>query len=48
MSSDTLVVDDPFAIAQRQLDDVAERLGLDDGMRRILRSPNRELTVAFR
>ena len=47
MSSDTLAVDDPFAIAQRQLDDVAERLGLDDGMRRILRSPNRELTVTF-
>ena len=47
MSSDAPFVDDPFAIAQRQLDDVAERLGLDDGMRRILRSPNRELTVTF-
>ena len=47
MNSDTRVVDDPFVIAQQQLDDVAERLGLDDGIRRILRSPNRELTVTF-
>ena len=47
MSSDTPLVDDPFAIAQQQLDTVAEHLGLDDGMRRILRSPNRELTVSF-
>ena len=47
MNGDTQVVDDPFVIAQRQLDAVAERLGLDDGMRRILRSPNRELTVTF-
>lgn len=47
MGNDTATVDDPFAIAQQQLDAVAERLGLDDGMRRILRSPNRELTVAF-
>ena len=47
MSSDTLVVDDPFAIAQQQLDAVAEHLQLDDGMHRILRSPNRELTVTF-
>ena len=47
MSSDTAIVDDPFAIAQWQLDAVAEHLGLDDGMRRILRTPNRELTVTF-
>ena len=48
MSSDTFsVVDDPFAIARQQLDTVAEHLGLDDGMRRILRTPNRELTVTF-
>ena len=47
MSSETAVVDDSFAIAQQQLDPVAEHLGLDDGMRRILRTPNRELTVAF-
>lgn len=47
MSSDAPFVDDPFTIAQQQLDAVAEHLGLDDGMRRILRSPNRELTVTF-
>jgi glutamate dehydrogenase (NAD(P)+) len=47
MSGDTAFVDDPFAIAQQQLDAVAEHLKLDDGMRRILRTPNRELTVAF-
>ena len=47
MSNDASLVDDPFAIAQQQLDAVAEHLGLDDGMRRILRSPNRELTVTF-
>ena len=47
MSGDTGIVDDPFAIAQQQLDAVAEHLGLDDGMRRILRTPNRELTVTF-
>ena len=47
MSRNTTVVDDPFAMAQQQLDAVAEHLGLDDGMRRILRTPNRELTVTF-
>ena len=47
MSSDTAIVDDPFAIAQWQLDAVAEHLKLSDGMRRILRTPNRELTVTF-
>ena len=47
MSSDSVFADDPFAIAQQQLDTVAERLQLDDGMRRLLRAPNRELTVTF-
>ena len=47
MGSEAAIVDDPFAIAQQQLDAVAEHLDLDDGMRRILRSPNRELTVTF-
>ncbi len=47
MSSDTAIVDDPFAIAQQQLDAAAEHLELDDGMRRILRTPSRELTVTF-
>ena len=31
MTSNTLVQDDPFAIAQQQLDLVAARLGLDEG-----------------
>ena len=47
MYTDTAVVDDPFAVAQQQLDAVAQHLELDDGMRRILRTPNRELTVTF-
>lgn len=47
MSDATPIVDDPFVIAQEQLDAVAEHLQLDDGMRRILRAPNRELTVTF-
>jgi glutamate dehydrogenase (NAD(P)+) len=47
MSSDTAIVDDPFTIARWQLDAVAEHLKLGDGMRRILRTPNRELTVTF-
>lgn len=36
-----------WSIAQRRLDDVAGRLGIDDGMRRVLREPKRELTVHF-
>ena len=47
MSGDPEALHDPFAIAQQQLDAVAERLKLDDGLRRILRTPNRELTVTF-
>ena len=47
MSIDPAVAEDPFAIAQQQLDVVAERLKLDDGLRRVLRTPNRELTVTF-
>jgi glutamate dehydrogenase (NAD(P)+) len=37
----------PFAIAQHQFDLAAERLGLDDGLRRIMRVPQRELSVNF-
>lgn len=47
MTTQAFVQDDPFTIAQRQLDQVAERLGLDMGLQEILRSPNRELTVTF-
>jgi glutamate dehydrogenase (NAD(P)+) len=36
-----------WANAQGELDDVAERLGLDDGMHRVLRVPKRELEVHF-
>jgi glutamate dehydrogenase (NAD(P)+) len=37
----------PFEIAQRQLDEAAEKLGLDSGMRNLLRSPRRELHVTI-
>jgi glutamate dehydrogenase (NAD(P)+) len=36
-----------WEVAQRQFDLAADRLGLDDGMRRVLREPRRELTVHF-
>jgi glutamate dehydrogenase (NAD(P)+) len=36
-----------WAVAQQQFDLAAERLGLDEGMRRVLREPRRELTVHF-
>jgi glutamate dehydrogenase (NAD(P)+) len=36
-----------WTAAQRRLDQAAERLQLDDGMRRVLRQPKRELTVSF-
>jgi glutamate dehydrogenase (NAD(P)+) len=36
-----------WQVAQRQFDLAAERLNLDEGMRRVLREPRRELTVHF-
>jgi len=41
------VVDEfnPLLSAEARLDNAAERLGLDDGMRKVLRSPAREVTV---
>ncbi len=36
-----------WAVAQQQFDLAAERLHLDEGMRRVLREPRRELTVHF-
>jgi glutamate dehydrogenase (NAD(P)+) len=36
-----------WAVAQAQFDHAAEKLDLDDGMRRVLRVPQRELTVNF-
>jgi glutamate dehydrogenase (NAD(P)+) len=35
----------PLASAEARFDEAAERLGLDEGMRKVLRSPARELTV---
>jgi glutamate dehydrogenase (NAD(P)+) len=37
----------PWAVAQQQFDLAAEKLNLDDAMRRVLREPRRELTVHF-
>jgi glutamate dehydrogenase (NAD(P)+) len=37
----------PWEVAQQQFDLAAERLHLDDAMRRVLREPRRELTVHF-
>ncbi len=37
----------PWAVAQQQFDLAAERLGLDEGMRGVLREPRREFTVHF-
>jgi glutamate dehydrogenase (NAD(P)+) len=36
-----------WAVAQEQFDMAAERLGLDDGIRHVLREPRREFTVHF-
>ena len=43
----TAVRINPWEVAQRQFDLAAERLGLDEGMRRVLREPRREFTVHF-
>ena len=37
----------PFEIAQRQFDMAAEKIGLDDGMREVLRNPKRQLVVSI-
>ncbi len=37
----------PWAVAQQQFDLAAEKLGLEPGLRRVLREPRRELTVHF-
>ncbi|MBV8194904.1 MAG: Glu/Leu/Phe/Val dehydrogenase [Candidatus Dormibacteraeota bacterium] len=39
--------ENPWVNAQRQFDDAADLLGLDPGLRRVLRAPKRELTVNF-
>jgi len=40
-------VANPFETAKKQVDIVADLLGLDDGMREVLKHPKRELTVNF-
>jgi glutamate dehydrogenase (NAD(P)+) len=49
MASQNPVAEAPniWAVAQEQFDHAAEKLDLDDGMRRVLRVPQRELTVNF-
>jgi glutamate dehydrogenase (NAD(P)+) len=36
----------PFEISQKQFDTAAEKIGLDDGMREVLRNPKRQLIVS--
>ena len=36
----------PFEIALRQFDEAADKIGLDDGMRAVLRTPKRQLVVS--
>ncbi len=36
----------PFEMAQRQFDAAADKLGLDDGLRHVMRTPKRQLTVS--
>ena len=49
MASQNPVAEAPniWAVAQEQFDHAAEQLDLDAGMRRVLRVPQRELTVNF-
>src|SRR6478736_7960227 len=49
MASQREVAEAPniWAVAQQQFDQAAEKLHLDDGLRRVLRVPKRELTVNF-
>jgi len=37
----------PWLAADARFEEAAERLGLDDGMRKVLRSPAREITVSI-
>jgi len=49
MASQNPVAEAPniWAVAQSQFDHAADKLSLDEGMRRVLRVPQRELTVNF-
>lgn len=42
-----MAVLNPFTIAQRQFDDAAERMGLEEGVRELLRWPQREYHVTM-
>ncbi|EQD44477.1 glutamate dehydrogenase, partial [mine drainage metagenome] len=46
MASDSTTVN-PFETAKRQVDIVADLLHLEGGVREVLKSPKRELTVNF-
>ncbi len=47
MATEQIGVINPWAVAQQQFDLAAEKLGLDPGLRKVLREPRRELTVHF-
>jgi glutamate dehydrogenase (NAD(P)+) len=47
MTTEHVAAINPWHVAQRQFDIAADRLGLDPGMRKVLREPRRELTVHF-
>jgi glutamate dehydrogenase (NAD(P)+) len=47
MTTEKIAAINPWQVAQHQFDLAAEKLQLDDGMRRVLREPRRELTVHF-
>ncbi len=47
MTTEKIAAINPWQVAQHQFDLAAERLQLDDGMRRVLREPRREFTVHF-
>jgi glutamate dehydrogenase (NAD(P)+) len=47
MTTEQVARINPWQVAQQQFDLAAERLNLDEGMRRVLREPRRELTVHF-
>jgi glutamate dehydrogenase (NAD(P)+) len=47
MTTEKIAAINPWQVAQHQFDLAAEKLQLDDGMRRVLREPRREFTVHF-
>ena len=47
MATEQIGVINAWAVAQQQFDLAADKLGLDPGLRKVLREPRRELTVHF-